>query len=483
MKQHKREICLYSLYDFTGIAHHLETRARQGWQLEKIGGTFWHYRRCEPSDMRYAVVYFAKASDLDAGPSQEQQDFWSMCQATGWQLAANRAQLQIFRNPDPDAIPIETDPVVQVENIHASMKKTLLIPHLVLMVCALLQVMLQGSRMGDLRDFLTNPFSLANILIWSALGIHCGWELLDYLLWHRKARAAAREEGILLSPKSRRWRPLVLLAVCGIYLLLMLSMLLGVSGQGSSAWSFLLFGVVYATALVGSVRGCQWLMKKKGISPTTNRVLSCVIGIVVGIVLITGMAKLTLNSGSYQRFQGHANAETITYTWGNHTYTYDFYRDDLPLTIEDLLGAEPDPEYSRYLDISGTPLLTEYTARQRTPYYSNTDKPQLSYTVWEVGVQSLENAVRESFFTELAERNEKYGLPGEAPDTWEITDTAPWGALEAWQYYNGGQSHYTYLLRYERRFINITFSDWKETPPTAEQMALVGEALGSGELT
>ena len=69
------------------------------------------------------MVYFSKASQFDPEPPAEQREFWELCKATGWELVTNRYQMQIFRNPAPDAIPIETDPVVQVENVRAAMKK------------------------------------------------------------------------------------------------------------------------------------------------------------------------------------------------------------------------------------------------------------------------------------------------------------------------------------------------------------------------
>ena len=123
-RQKKWEINLYSYYDHAGIVRHLEDMARQGWQLEKAGSVFWTYRRCKPTELRYAVVYFSKASQFDPEPPAEQREFWELCKATGWELVTNRYQMQIFRNPAPDAIPIETDPVVQVENVRAAMKKS-----------------------------------------------------------------------------------------------------------------------------------------------------------------------------------------------------------------------------------------------------------------------------------------------------------------------------------------------------------------------
>lgn len=70
-RQKKWEINLYSYYDHAGIVRHLEDMARQGWQLEKAGSVFWTYRRCKPTELRYAVVYFSKASQFDPEPPAE----------------------------------------------------------------------------------------------------------------------------------------------------------------------------------------------------------------------------------------------------------------------------------------------------------------------------------------------------------------------------------------------------------------------------
>ena len=50
-RQKKREVNLYSYYDHAGIVRHLEDMARRGWQLEKAGSIFWHYRRCAPAEL------------------------------------------------------------------------------------------------------------------------------------------------------------------------------------------------------------------------------------------------------------------------------------------------------------------------------------------------------------------------------------------------------------------------------------------------
>ena len=206
MKRKKyREINLYSYYDHAGIARHLEDMARQGWQLEKAGSTFFTYRRCDPAELHYAVVYFPKASQFDPEPPAEQREFWELCKATGWELVTSRYQMQIFCNPAKDPTPIETDPVVQVENVRAAMKKGAVRGNWCMVFCALLQIWLQFRSAYTIRDLLLSTFTLSAILIWLMLGINAIEELTAYYRRYRKAKAAAREEGILLSPRSRKW--------------------------------------------------------------------------------------------------------------------------------------------------------------------------------------------------------------------------------------------------------------------------------------
>ena len=75
MRNTKRELPLFSMYDHTGMERHLEEMAVQGWMLEKTTGFGWVYRRCEARRVRYAVTYFPKASAYEPGPSEDKQIF------------------------------------------------------------------------------------------------------------------------------------------------------------------------------------------------------------------------------------------------------------------------------------------------------------------------------------------------------------------------------------------------------------------------
>lgn len=482
-RQKKQEINLYAYYDHAGIVRHLEDMARQGWQLEKAGSVFWTYRRCKPAELRYAVVYFSKASQFDPEPPAEQREFWELCKATGWELVTNRYQMQIFRNPAPDAIPIETDPVVQVENVRAAMKKGSARANWCLLICSLLQLWLQFRSAYTIRDFLTQGFALSAVLIWLMLGIKAVVELIGYYHWCRKARTAAEEEGVLLSPRTRKWWQILQILGFLVTVTLALSLPLLNSSPSPSTLIILAASLAYALLLALIVNGSRQLMKKKGFSAEANMGLNILIAIVGTFVLMGGLIWMSFRVADDPSLNGHQNAETISYTRGYRTYTYDFYRDPIPLSIEDLTGSELDPDYSRRMDVSGTPLLREYDIRQVIPYYSYSDAPELTYTVWEVGISSLYGPVKNSFFKDTV-----YTFHGQIdfviPHGWVAADAAPWGALDAYQYHDeDGQPYGSYLLCYDSRFVEISFDAWNAAPPTAEQMTLVGKVLGSGPLS
>lgn len=483
MKRKKyRELNLYSYYDHAGIARHLEDMARQGWQLEKAGSTFFTYHRCDPAELHYAVVYFPKASQFDPEPPAEQQEFWELCKATGWELVTSRYQMQIFCNPAKDPTPIETDPVVQVENVRTAMKKGAVRGNWAVLICSCLQIWLQ-FRTYSIRDFLTQGFALLVVLVWLLLGINAIVELAAYHLWYRKAKAAAREEGILLSPRSRKWWQILRIMFLVVIVTINLPILfLDPSCSPSTRMVILVSFFCYAVLLL-IIYGSRQLMKKKGFSAEANMGLNILIAIVGTFVLMGGLIWMSFRVADDPSLNGHQNAETISYTREGRTYTYDFYRDSLPLTVEDLSDMEPDPDYSRRMDVSGTPLLREYDIRQVIPYYSYSDAPELTYTVWEVGISSLYGPVKNSFFKDTV-----YTFHGQIdfviPHGWVAVDAAPWGALDAYQYHDeDGQPYGSYLLCYDSRFVEISFDAWNAAPPTAEQMTLVGKVLGSGPLS
>ena len=195
------EYNLFDLYAAPEIAQHLEALALQGWQLEHIGPVFWRYRKCPPADLHYAVVYFPK-DPADEYISRQQRELWELCRTTGWELTATAGQMQVFRTAEKEPVPIETDPVVQMETIHAAMRvrdSVLFAGSLIFYILLLLPLLLLTRSAGNwaawFRLFL--PALLLYIL-------PCCITLVSHLLWYRSARQTAQNENRLQAPMGNR---------------------------------------------------------------------------------------------------------------------------------------------------------------------------------------------------------------------------------------------------------------------------------------
>ena len=188
MKKHKHRLEILSFYDSTGIIAHLETMAQKGWALEKISNNVWHYRRIEPKVLRYSVVYLPSSSEFDPGPTAESQELQALCAQAGWIQTANQAQMHIFCNEDPNPLPIDTDPELQIEVIHKAMKKNYLPSQFLMLFLGFLQLVLLAVRVNmDPIGFFCQNANLVNILCWSLIIAMSAVDLAKYFHWRKKA--------------------------------------------------------------------------------------------------------------------------------------------------------------------------------------------------------------------------------------------------------------------------------------------------------
>ena len=476
MKDVKRRMELYSLYDRSGMEEHLAQMAEQGWLLEKIGAYLWTYRRIEPKRLTFSVCYFPKASQFDPAPSEEQETFYDFCAHTGWVLAAANAQLQVFYNERQDPVPIETDPAEEVETIHRAMKKSFLPSQLLTLAMALLY---GGMFVSDLRKdpikTLSGPGSLFLCLCVVLLLVMTAAETVTYFRWRRKAVRAARQGefcGTKCHQKLQMASLALLFAGLFYYLLSVLS-----SGSPMTRGLTILMFLIYVPGLFLLVHGIKGFFKRRGTSTRVNRAVTFGGSVAIALLLIFGITSLALHGGIRGWFP---EDNTVTYEYQGRVYTLD--RDPAPLTLEDLLKGD----FSRYTlrwQGSQSPLLGQYTGNQWPigPVELFPEEFYLDYEVVLVKVPALYGLCRE---TKLHERD---GW-GDRNPVWQgyayaPADPAPWGAEEAYRWTRGDGADNTkgnnqFLLFYPERIVEISLQ-WEQAP-TPEQMALVGEKLGKG---
>ena len=453
MRDTKRRLELFSFYDHTGIEKHLGKMAASGWMLDKLGAYLWHYRRVEPKPMKFCVTYYPRASQFDPEPSEGELDFREFCERTGWKLAGSSAQLQIFRNEDPDAVPIETDPVLEIDTLHRAVKKTFLPVYFILLALGVLQVfLLIGQLVNDPIDWLSRPGGMFSGFTWIILLLILSVELIAYFRWRARAKQAAERGEFLDTPNTSPFQKVCLALVLVSFAWWMVNIIL----LGSSLMRYLCAAMLVTIAvLVALFNGLKNLMKRRGASKNLNRGVTFTVYFIVAFVLFDAII-----------FFGIWAVSSGLLDLGDQS-------GDPPLSVADLADVDMDGYFTRRTG-DETVLLGQYEVFQHTNW--NRDDPDLSlpsleYTLTEVKLPFLYDWCRDRLYHEDDKRGEEFGY------RYEATDPAPWGAQEAWErvYDDGGRTN-RFLLCYEHRIVVIDFGS--KRIPTPEQRAIVGEKLG-----
>lgn len=461
MRKYKYLMSQFTFYDRTGIRKILEAQAEKGWLLDRISNYGWRFRRIEPQKVHFAVTYYPKASAYDPGPSEQQRELHEFCAHSGWVLAGTTAQMQVFYNLSENPVPIETDPMIELENIHKSAKRNYLPAYFMLLILAVFQISLQiGQLVTFPLTYLSQDTVIFNWLCESILFAMCAMEIGGYFSWYRKAKPAA-ENGEFVETRGFRKISLFLLAVvigALIWLLCSMSPRMAVSMVAILAMLFLL--------IVG-VFGIQHLMKRKGVSTGANRTATWVLTLVL-TVMICGLAVPVMRSIMYLPVW-EENRVVDQYEWNGHYF--DIYKDDIPLRVEDLTDAE-STDYSYEAREQGNILLKREEYSQRI--WGIADLPELSYIIYSTKIPFIYDlCVRE------VTKPTDYPMGADEQgnlyyDTYIPQDVTAWGAKYVYRRHANGEPYNHYVLCYEDCVV-ILQPNWELTEA---QMAIVGEILG-----
>ena len=463
MKNTKQEwMPLYSYLDRTSITAHLSDMAAQGWMLEKLGAWGWRYRRTEPQKLRFAVTFFPAASQFDAVPSERLETYRDYCAAAGWVLAADSAQVQVFCTEDENAVPIETDPAVELGSIRKSAKKGYIGSYWALLALSLLQILFQCYRIWtDPVDTLSSDASLAAVLNWLPLDVLIIAELTRYYRWQRKAEAAAEAGSPLPDLRSARWLGILVMVWSGVIILWLLT-----SYWSSRGMFLLMAGILLCMGLmVLLANGARDALKRLKAPRWVN--IAATFGIIIALTVggTAGITAFILRDSGSGWLEGHPPAETYEY----QGWTWSVYHDDIPLRIEDLVDTDYG-QWSTEARVDTSFLMTHGTYTQR-PRMDAPDQPDLEYEIVTVKAGFLYGLCKNDFIS-WAERHNKE-LPRENWDEYRPVDASAWGADEVYRLYYSGEPSNQFLVCWPDRMAEVRFDwDWTVTEDMVSTAAL-----------
>ena len=429
MKNIKREIISCPPYDRDGMARRLEAMAARGWMLDGMTKLSLRYRRDEPRELHFAVTYDADFTRDIHMPEYYRGEFFEMCEHDGWQLAAQCGGIIVLYNERRDAPPLETEPEVEIENMHRALRRRMLRPDWCLLaICLAAAVYCMARIVSDpvaaLAELLTVPLALVS----TAASVRCAAELLSYYLWRRRALKAAVRGEKEETRSPRRTLLVSLLAVClGCVFILVIIPFVEVR---EAALKF----VLYLAAMVISLRAMNFVEKRLA-RRCKSETVSVAAGFIVGVVLLFALRGAVGQLG-----------ETWWETLQNRSY--------LMLDLADLTGYDM-PGYAHRVTARESLVLAQSEYDEHYTDYrieAGVDHGALEYTTTFVKLPALYG---------FCERTASRGG--------ESVDPEPWGALRA--YSMGGDA---YTLCYDGRIVEISLP----FTPTDEQMAIVDEKLG-----
>ena len=454
MKPKKRRLEYYSFYNHTGIEKHLTEMAQKGWILEAISNLYWTYRKIEPKTIHFCVTYYPRGSDFDPKPSEDQQTFHDFCAHTGWQLACTWHQMQVFYNEKESSIPLETDPVMEVDTLHRACKKNFL-PSFYSMLA--LGILMGGYTLArifyDPIGLLTSSSQMLTGFAYICVLAISLVELVTYFSWYKKARRAAQDGLFVDTPSTAGFQKCIVV-------LLMIGMVWWLTNL-LAADDPLLFWVAvamlgYMFVVILAVNGIKQGLKKAKVSRGMNRFVTLAACFILPLIM-TGLV-------------------TYCFISLNRTGAFESKPQDdmsIPLSLSDFMEIN-EIDYTEYDRTNETTLLQQRVVNHHASLHAMEagNAESLRYIITTVKVPFLYKWCAEQIFWDEDESNN--GIPEGHRSIYKETDASYWGADAAYRlYHEEGWWRNTYLLYYDDRIIEIHFS-WK---PTEDDMAIVNQKL------
>lgn len=428
MKDVKYTVMDAQLYDYPYIQKRLSDQAAQGWHLEKIGGMLWKYRRGEPKRVRYEVTYAPSASAFNSRPTDQEEDLADLCAQAGWVRVASAAQLQIFRNEDPNATPLETDEKERLKTIRRTMGKHFFPQYILMIFLFLLQFAMHASNLLRWPSrTLSSSLTVFTLVMLPMISLTYLILCTDSLLWLRRARQAV-EDGLEI-PANRFYRYFRWVIWAG--LIAYLWSLFALAGL-TFAWAILGISAITIFCVYGAISLLKYLNAPKWVN----------IVVPVAVTSVMMMFLLTLFAMNMDRIA--LNEEPP-------------HPETLPLTLSDL-GNFEDAEHT-VLEETASPLA----AYGR--YWDETGEERISYTIVDIKSPLFYNMIQ-------AEQEQQFHQSTRYLANAQVGAYAELFDAEYARHAQNELRDYWHIC-WEDRIVTLTAS-W---PLTGEQIAIVAQIL------
>ncbi|MBR4049769.1 MAG: DUF2812 domain-containing protein [Clostridia bacterium] len=456
MHEYRNFLARFALYDKIGICKYLESKAADGWMLVKMGDVFWTFKRIEPQKLKFSVVYFKNASEYDPRLTESQLRFQEYCEYTGWEFAASRAQTLVYYSENENAVPLETDAVVEVKSVHSVMWRRWLLPYVLLIFSQGLRLYTYLGRIAQdpVTSLLTGSITLIVIELVSIL--FCLSEAVEYIVWYMRAKRLAKLNGTFLSTKNYSNIKVMFVLITMLITLSASSFL----SENSSDIFVLLLVIPYVIVLFWVRKSIVTFLKRFNIPKAINYLVT--ISVIVACVFV------------------FSQIITEKIPWQSNYHIENFMTDEefraaAPLEISDFIQSEIDVTNSLVEEYKSE-SASQFRAEQSASSLTSDEKYTLAYTVFDIKIPFVRGLCVNKWFEQYFVFDNFLDRTGVSLDriSHRVISAKVWSADEAYILCIDGQAINRYLLCYGNKIVEFIPS-WELT---AEQVAVVAETFG-----
>ncbi len=451
MKDVLRRMEWYELFDYAGVERHLSRMAAKGWRLESAGRYLWRYRRAEPARLTYAVTYAEDASLFQPEPTRGQRNLEELCAQCGWEKAAEWHQMQIFCTQQESPVPLETDERVRLAVLRRAMRRSFLPARLALLALIFLYL----ARLAFLLrtspvEFLSRSSLLAAA---AALPLCLALALVSpcaYWLWSFRSGRSVRRGGPCApcGPWYRRCTAALSALAAALLPVLVLA-----GSPGEQAYLAAHLGIfLLILFLIIQVSG---LLKREGIPRGANLFFTLAADVLLCCALF-GLLRFAAAQGAFALPAGGEAAPPL-------------------LRAEQAVSLPQGQEYVQERSAFRSPLMSLERGSETARFPPQPGSlERLWYKAWQSPYPSLLDWANRRLRENESSESSAY-LP---------EDPSPWGAEEAYRFWQAGTPQNLWLLRRGNQAALVRFA-WYETAgagwePAPAQKEIIGKQLLGG---
>lgn len=274
-----------TIYDYKCIEDNLAAMAVNGWRTERIGSFLWKFKRSEPSNKKFSVLFTSSVSEYESVSTERQELLEELCDKGGWKKEYQWKQMQIFY-ADQGVISLETDEAIKLENIHQNMKKTFIPNWTKVLFLMLILAFFNGTKYFG-SSLYSNENTVWALLITLYGAFIAGATLLGYMFWLKVSKKKISEGGTCVSVVW--YHKLLTVLVIGFVATFIGSIIETKIQIGKGLIFYTISYIIAIVATVSVVNLFSQFLKKKKFSYRINVILYSIVTIILIIVAIVIM--------------------------------------------------------------------------------------------------------------------------------------------------------------------------------------------------